>query len=255
MSSRQPSQRKINLTKLLSSDLPITVANHRVLCKLLGEPVPKGTSQKKLQLNNWKRFFKSEKVEGSNKIVITEIYKEAKPIEPPKYNQIYLEDLVLILLTHCANNRHSYVSDDEPFYFTKTELLIILGLCNISYLEYRSDNASLYYEISGEEEPTGGRFNLDLKMIGSTLFEEIKSFYSESGRKHSDLLRRLNKAVQTRNLLLVEETFQAHETDGKWIQDISPEQKATFTKIYDDVLLKYKCKSVGAVFHMGAGRV
>ena len=52
----------------------------------------------------------------------------------------------------------------------------------------------------------------------------------------------------------MEDTFQVIEIDGGWTNDISIEQKAFFTKIYGDTLLKFKCKSVGAVFHMGAGQ-
>jgi len=51
-------------------------------------------------------------------------------------------------------------------------------------------------------------------------------------------------------LLEVDETFQVTTTSGKFIKDISPEQKIAFTKIYSDTLLKFKCKSVGGIFHI-----
>jgi len=111
MKPRQATQKEINLTDLRLCDLSIPVPNHRAICRLLGEPFPNGNRQKMLQEKNWARFFESEKVEGSNKIIITEIYQKAKPIEPSKYKNIYLEDLVLILVTHCACRQRFYCTD------------------------------------------------------------------------------------------------------------------------------------------------
>ena len=64
MPTRQSTQKDINLTNLISSNLPITLPNYKTLCNLLGEPALNGKS-KRLQVDNWKRFFKFEKVNFS----------------------------------------------------------------------------------------------------------------------------------------------------------------------------------------------
>lgn len=70
----------LGLEKVDTSQLSegLEVKNYRALCELVGEE-PKTGNGKKAQLKEWERFFAVEKVKGSQKMIVTEIYE--RPVE------------------------------------------------------------------------------------------------------------------------------------------------------------------------------
>lgn len=66
----------LGLEKVDTSQLSegLEVKNYRALCELVGEE-PKTGNGKKAQLKEWERFFAVEKVKGSQKMIVTEIYE------------------------------------------------------------------------------------------------------------------------------------------------------------------------------------
>ena len=102
------------------------VKNYRELCDLLGVNIKDGKSRK-LQIEEWKRYFDFER--QGNKYIINKIYNTPLPI--PKQdkskkklskNDIYTKYVQVILTKH--------LKETSQAYYTTTDLLKLLGFVN-----------------------------------------------------------------------------------------------------------------------------
>lgn len=108
------------------------VKNYRALCELLGEDRKTGNA-KKAQIKEWERHFSIQKVEGSQKMIITEIYELPKAKEDKRLDGVYAKSIELILLYELSQCK-GYTA-----YFTKNQLWHILGMVNKNYKKLSSN--------------------------------------------------------------------------------------------------------------------
>ena len=113
----------IDISKLI---VGAVIKNYKELCGILGEKVLDGKS-KKLQIENWKRFFNFER--QGNKYIIKDVYAtplaKTKPDKTKKKisrNDVYTKYIQVILTKHLKETNQSY--------FTTTDLLKMLGFVN-----------------------------------------------------------------------------------------------------------------------------
>lgn len=71
------------------------VKNYRALCDLLGEPVKTGGA-KQSQFKEWKRYFEFEKIPGSQKMTIVEIYNRPKEKNDKRLDGIYAKSIEVL---------------------------------------------------------------------------------------------------------------------------------------------------------------
>ena len=102
------------------------IDNYKILCEKLNEE-PKKANSKKSQLKNWERFMDFEKIEGTQKYLIKEIYKYPKPKESTERG-IYVKLIEMILL--CEFKKR----EEYSCHYTKTQLFQLLGMINDNYL-------------------------------------------------------------------------------------------------------------------------
>lgn len=102
------------------------VKNYRALCDLLGEPVKTGGA-KQSQFKEWKRYFEFEKIPGSQKMTIVEIYNRPKEKNDKRLDGIYAKSIEVILLYELSRCK-GYTA-----YFTKNQLWHLLGMVNKNY--------------------------------------------------------------------------------------------------------------------------
>lgn len=102
------------------------VKNYRALCDLLGEPVKTGGA-KQSQFKEWKRYFEFEKILGSQKMTIVEIYNRPKEKNDKRLDGIYAKSIEVILLYELSRCK-GYTA-----YFTKNQLWHLLGMVNKNY--------------------------------------------------------------------------------------------------------------------------
>lgn len=105
------------------------VKNYRTLCELLDQPVLQGDS-KKYQMRNFQRFFEFEKIKGSQKMLITDIYDIPLEKTDGRRNgnrSIYLKYIEIILLQYLSKQKGCSCS------LTDMQMWRMLGMVNEKY--------------------------------------------------------------------------------------------------------------------------
>mgnify|MGYP000031295882 CR=1 FL=1 len=115
----------------------LEVKNYRALCELVGEE-PKTGNGKKAQLKEWDRFFAVEKVKGSQKMIVTEIYERPKERKDKRLEGVYVKSIELILLYELAKMSGYRAT------FTKNRLWHRLGMVNDNYKKTCSSRFKRY---------------------------------------------------------------------------------------------------------------
>lgn len=104
----------------------LEVKNYRALCELVGEEAQAGNT-KKAQMKRWEHFFAVEKVKGSQKMIVTQIYERPKEKKDKRLDGVYVRSIELILLYELAK-MSGYTA-----VFTKNMLWHRLGMVNQNY--------------------------------------------------------------------------------------------------------------------------
>lgn len=165
----------IDVSKLY---IGMVIKNYKELCKILGQEIRNGKS-KKLQIENFKRYFDFEK--DGQRFIITDIYDSPIPKEDLRRkgnNSIYKNYIELILL--------QYLSQQNGYRktFTKRNWLELLGMINNKY---------------GREE------NANLKQIDHSINDqEITLFYIRSNKKLERVLHDALNNLQREKLIIAE---------------------------------------------------
>ena len=173
----------IDTSKLV---IGMTVKNYKMLCELLEQEVKNGKS-KKLQLEDWKRYFDWEK--SGQKFIITDVYDTPLTKEDKRKlgnNSIYVKYIEVILL--------QYLSKQQGFTktFTKRNWWEMLGIVNEQYGK------------KSEKELT----NLDYKVTPW----EVKHFYQRCNKKLEEILFSALNSLRSRKLI----TYEIQTMIVKW---------------------------------------
>lgn len=173
----------IDTSKLV---IGMTVKNYKVMCELL-EQSEKGGKARKLQLEDWKRYFDWEK--SGQKFIITDVYDTPLAKEDKRKlgnNSIYVKYIEVILL--------QYLSKQQGFTktFTKRNWWEMLGIVNEQYGK------------KSEQELT----NLDYKVTPW----EIKHFYQRCNKKLEEILFSALNSLKSRKLI----TYEIQTMIVKW---------------------------------------
>lgn len=164
---------QILLSEINISNLAVgmIVKNYRAMCALLGEAVKTGNA-KKSQMKTWERYFRYEKVKGSQKMVITEIFEQPKEKVDKRTDGVYVKSIEVILLHELAKRK------DYTATFTKNALWHRLGMVN--------DN---YKKIS----------TADLKTLDDCITDfEINHFYQRADSRLTGILKTALDSMQKR---------------------------------------------------------
>lgn len=155
------------------------------MCELLGEPAKNGTS-KKAQIKTWQRYFGFEKVEGSQKMIITDIFQEPKEKIDKRNDGIYVKSIELVLLNELAKHKSCTIT------LTKNMLLQKLGMINNNYRR-----------ISNEK----------LKLIDTCITDfEINHFYQRANSRLTGILLSALNSLKKR--FIIEYSIQYVIVDG-----------------------------------------
>lgn len=156
------------------------VSNYKELCIKMGEEV-KGGTQKASQLKNWQRFMDFEKIEGTQKYLIKEIYEYPKAKESTERG-IYVKLIEMILLCE-FKKREEYTC-----HYTKTQLFQQLGMINDNYL-YKNRERGLeecskyediaYWDIEHFMSRTSGKLHSILMSAFKSLSRRCVLNYNE----------------------------------------------------------------------------
>ena len=163
--------------KLKEGDI---VDNYKILCDKLLE-TPKKANSKTSQLKNWQRFMDFEKIEGTQKYLIKEIYEYPKAKESTERG-IYVKLIEMILLCE-FKKREEYTC-----HYTKTQLFQQLGMINDNYL-YKNREKGLqecskyediaYWDIEHFMSRTSGKLHSILMSAFKSLSRRCVLNYSE----------------------------------------------------------------------------
>lgn len=199
------------------------VKNYRALCELLYEPAKTGNA-KKAQMKEWERHFSIEKVEGSQKMIITEIYERPKEKEDKRLDGVYAKSIEVILLYELAQCK-GYTA-----YFTKNQLWHLLGMVNKNYKKLSSS---------------------ELKSMDYCITDfEINHFYQRVDSRLTGILKTALSSLQRRWVVESTEEYMIVDSRGN-------RRKAEDIDIKNIILLKKRvaqrvgCKDEKEVFlHM-----
>ena len=170
-------------------EVGMCVKNYRELCKILGED-PNTGNAKKAQMKNWERYFEIQKVNGSQKLLIADIYENPKDKVDKRIEGIYVKSIELILL-HYLSQQRGYQA-----YFTKRKLWLMLGMVN----EY-------YKTIP----------NSELKDIDYCITDfEINNFYQRVDSRLSNILKTALESLEKRFVIEFEKQTVIVDKDGRY---------------------------------------
>lgn len=159
---------EINISNLT---VGMEVKNYRAMCVLLDEPVKTGNA-KKAQIKTWERYFKYEKVKGSQKMIITEIFESPKKKVDKRTDGVYVKAIETILLHELAKRK------DYTATFTKNALWHRLGMVNDNYKKIP---------------------NADLKTLDNCITDfEINHFYQRADSRLTGILNSALDSMQNR---------------------------------------------------------
>lgn len=179
----------LGLEKVDTSQLSegLEVKNYRALCELVGEE-PKTGNGKKAQLKEWERFFAVEKVKGSQKMIVTEIYERPKERKDKRLEGVYVKSIELILLYELAKMSGYRAT------FTKNRLWHRLGMVNDNYKKIAA---------------------ADLKGIDTCITDfEINHFYQRSDSRLNKILMDALKSLKRRWVLDYQEQYRIVDRQG-----------------------------------------
>lgn len=164
----------------------LTVKNYKVMCELLSQP-EKGGKARKLQLEDWKRYFDWEK--AGQKFIVTDIYDTPLTKEDKRKlgnNSIYVKYIEVVLL--------QYLSTQQGFTrtLTKRNWWWLLGIVNDQYGK------------KTEKELT----NLDYTVTPW----EVKHFYQRCNKKLEEILFSALNSLKSRKLI----TYEIQTMIVKW---------------------------------------
>ncbi len=175
---------KSNQVGLLNSidvsqlEIGMEIKNYKELCNLLRMEVKSGNS-KKIQLNDFKRYFDFEKY--GHKFIITDIYEIPLSKEDKRKlgnNSVYVKYIELILLQYLSKQK------EQTQTFTKRNLWELLGMVN-----------KKYNKISTQK----------LKEIDYIITQfEINHFYQRCNKKLEQILFSALNNLKNRKLLIWE---------------------------------------------------
>lgn len=164
---------QILLSEINISNLAVgmEVKNYRAMCALLGEAVKTGNA-KKSQMKTWERYFRYEKVKGSQKMIIKEIFEQPKEKVDKRTDGIYVRSIEIILLHELAKRK------DYTATFTKNALWHRLGMVNDNYKKIT---------------------NADLKTLDDCITDfEINHFYQRADSRLTGILKTALDSMQKR---------------------------------------------------------
>lgn len=176
----------IDVSKL---SIDMVIKNYRELCKILGQEIKSGKS-KKLQMEDFKRYFDFEK--SGQKFIITDIYDAPLTKEDKRRlgnNSIYVKNIELILLQYLSKQKNGIKT------FTKRDWWELLGMTNRKYNKIAKT---------------------ELKKIDSIVTSfEINHFYLRCNKKLEQILFSALRNLKNRKLIL-EPEIQTVIVDNKY---------------------------------------
>lgn len=165
----------------------LEVKNYRALCELVGEE-PKTGNGKKAQLKEWERFFSVEKVKGSQKMIVKEVYERPKEKKDKRLEGVYVKSIELILLYELSKMSGYRAT------FTKNRLWHRLGMVNDNYKRIAA---------------------ADLKGIDTCITDfEINHFYQRSDSRLNKILIDALKSLKRRWVLDYQEQYRIVDRQG-----------------------------------------
>lgn len=213
---------KIMLASVDTSNISegMEVKNYGVLCELLGEERKTGNA-KKAQMKEWERHFAIEKVNGSQKMIISEIYLQPKPKDDKRLDGIYAKSIEVILLYELAKCK-GYTA-----YFTKNQLWHLLGMVNKNYKKLTS---------------------CELKNIDCCITDfEINHFYQRVDSRLTGILKTALSSLQKKWIIESTEEYMIVDSQGN-------RRKAEDLDIQNIITLKHRvakmlgCKDEREIF-------
>lgn len=202
---------------------------YKEICKIIGEKEATGNARYS-QIKNWKRFINLEKIQGSQKYLIKEIYKHPLPKES-KQNSLYTK-VIELLLMYELSEKEEYTAQ-----YTKTNLYHTLGMVNSNFLHKNRENA---LEIATNQDQS---------------FKEIKSwemnhFYLMTTSKLNEILTSALKSMKRRCILDYQEvmmislptedgfkTYSREATDEEWEKVLEVQKEILLRHGWDKIPL------------------
>lgn len=151
-------------------------ANYKVLALFIGDEVATGSKNKKLQLQEWDRWFEYEKETGGNKIMITQTKKDVIR----QLDEVAIKPLLyMLLLKYAKNNKLS----THRLYFSRHVLLKELKMVNTNYIKNKGMKLGIakFFDMSvpmvedylnNAKSSLGGKLNTSaMKLSGVTTLD------------------------------------------------------------------------------------
>lgn len=209
-------------------DTGLILKNYRDLCRTLNEEIKEGKRNKDFQLKHWARFFSMEKVEGTNKLAILEVFGEPLPKIDGRVNNgrntsnsKYLDYIKPILINYIIENDY-YIEDS----FAK----IVEGIGLFNYEEYKllQDNHERFAKLHNIDEEIAKDYSASIRntVEGSlkSAFNNLKSHGLATLYEHGFMIMKNNHRQEVATDKEVDKILEA-ETEVYTEMDINYQRR------------------------------
>lgn len=230
--------------------------NRTELCNFLSITPVIGGHKIDAQDKEFRRYFDFEKVKGSQRITILEVYETVRPKQKGNHPVAYRDHIETQLLHYLA----SYKDENGDYFVSKKELVNKLGFVNEDFSRYRQDiellDDDIYEEHNSVEwlrrqqfkQDKQGKFSIDLE--GMTTVDYAKFFQELSSAINGYLDTAFNSLVK-RGVIEFKKTYLIRYDKNKPIREANQVTQEQIDALHNETLKDFNCKGIGAVYFIG----
>lgn len=191
--------------------------NYKVLCEELGEPVRNGKS-KKLQLEDWNRYFEFSK--SGNSFIITKIHETPiDKIDGRGKKSIY-SNAIQLLITDLLARRHGYIT------ISKNKLMTNIGMTNVNYGECGKQVKKLSKYIDMDEKMIYDFYNINNTNLTGILETALDNLQDKSIIMYNRIIKVCEIGRYTPRVATKYEVARIMECEKETLEELGFESKS-----------------------------
>lgn len=221
----------------------MVLKNRTELCDSLGVTPANGKNRIAAQDKEFRRYFDFEKVKGSHRITILEVYETVRPKQKGNHPVAYRDHIETQLLHYLA----SYKDENGDYFVSKNVLINKLGFVNEDFSRYRQD-INLLDDIIREEKGLKPQ-----KFINPLRGLTYGQFFQESSNAINGYLKTAFNSLVKRKVIEFKETYLVQYSSKKEpMREADQVTQEQIDALHNETLKDFNCcKGIGAVYFIG----
>jgi hypothetical protein len=195
----------------------LIVKNYKALCELLGEPIKNGKS-KKLQLEDWNRYFEYNK--SGNSFIITKIFEAPKDKQDGRGKKSIYSNAIQLLITDLLARKQGYIT------ISKHKLMFSIGMININYGECGKQVKKLSKYINMDEKMIYDFYNINNTNLTGILETALDNLQDKSIIMYNRIIKVCENGKFTPRIATKSEVSQIMECEKETLEELGFTEKS-----------------------------